>query len=63
MAWRCERRVDGVTVDNHRGRGGGHRARKVRVVEDVAYHLHGKITFRRLAIARLAVAGAPDAVV
>ena len=55
-----ERRVDGVTVDDHRGRGGGHRTRKVRVVEDVAHHLHGKITLRRLAVAG---AGAPDVVV
>ena len=63
MALRCcERRVDGVTVD-YRGRGGGHRTGKVREVEDVAHHLHGKITLRRLAVARRAGAGAPDVVV
>ena len=54
----CERRVDGVTVDDHRGRGGGHRTRKVCVVEDVAHDFHGKVTLRWLA-----VAGAPDVVV
>ena len=60
MAWRCcERRVDGVTVDDHRGRGGGHRTCKVRVVEDVAHDLHGQVALRRLAVA----AGAANVVV
>ena len=49
-----------VTVDDHRGRCGGHRARKVREVENVAHHLHGKIALRRLAVAGT---GAPDVVV
>ena len=40
----------------------GHRACKVRVVEDVAHHLHGQIALRRLSVAGRA-ASAPDVVV